>query len=92
MCKGGNPNTLKTENQANMWNDFKSLALSYAYKIILFCFGAFMMKTNQFRFFFRENSNFPCWQFYSGKALFKYIFLHNFFYLLTDFQNFCGTF
>ena len=42
---------LKTENQANLWNDFKSLVLSYVYKTTLFRFGAFQMKTDQLRDF-----------------------------------------
>ena len=42
MCRGGNPYTrLKIENQANLWNNLKSLVLSYAYNTILFWFGAF---------------------------------------------------
>ena len=43
MCKGGNLNTFnqtsKIEDQANLSNNLKSLAVSYAYNKILFRFG-----------------------------------------------------
>ena len=89
MCKRGNPNTL-TENQANLWNNFKSLTLSFANKTILFWFGAFLMKNNQFRFFSGKIVTSLAGNFTMEKALFKNIFLHKI--LLTDFQNFCCTF
>ena len=77
MCKGGNPNTLKLK--IKLWNNFKSLALSYAYKTILFWFDAFMMKNNQFRFFSRKIFTSLAGNFTMEKALFKNIFLNKFF-------------
>ena len=51
MCKGGNSKRLKNENQANLWNNFKSLFLSYPYNRILFWFGPFFMKNKKISFF-----------------------------------------
>ena len=53
MCKGGNPNNFKNENQANMWNNFKEFGtqLSIQYNFVMFWFGAFYIKNNQLRFF-----------------------------------------
>ena len=65
---------IKTENQANLWNNFKSLALSYEYKTILFWFGAFKIEIINLDFFFWENRYFPCWQFYNGKKPYSKMF------------------
>ena len=64
----------KNENQANLWNIFKSLALSYPYNRILCWFGAFLMKNNQFRFFSGKIVTSLADIFTMEKAVFKTIF------------------
>ena len=49
------------------------------------------MKNNQLRFF-PGKSYFPYWHFYNGKSPIQNYYLAYNFYLLTDFQNFCGTY
>ena len=42
--------------------------------------------------FLRENIYLPSMRFLCRKSLFKNVFGQNFFYLSTDFQNFCYSF
>ena len=74
---------LKIENQASLWNNFKSFALSYVYYTILFWFCAVSMKNYHGLFSLVDS-------FTVEKVLLKNIL--GIFYLLTNFQNICDTF